>query len=101
MNAETILLNLNRQLIRERRNILLLMDNVSSHSHDLTDKFSNIKVVFLPVNTTSRLQPLNAGVTKNFKVFYLKCLVNTHWLESMIVLMMLMHQPFVSQLIYC
>lgn len=51
------------------------MDNVSSHSPDFKDKFSNIKVVFLPVNTTSRLQPLDAGIIKNFKVHYRKSLV--------------------------
>ena len=51
------------------------MDNVFSHSPDLKDRFSNIKVVFLPVNTTSRLQPLDAGIIKNFKVFYRKSLV--------------------------
>ena len=56
MNTEimdTILTNLNRRLVKEKRNILLLMDNVSSHSPDLKEMFSNIKVVFLPVNTTN------------------------------------------------
>ena len=37
--------------------------------------FSNIKVLFLPPNTTSRLQPLDAGVIKNFKVRYRKLLL--------------------------
>ena len=78
MNArimDTILSELNRRLVKEKRNILLLLDNVSSHTPDLKEKFSNIKVVFLPVNTTSKLQPLDAGIIKNFKVHYRKSLV--------------------------
>ena len=67
---DTIIIKLNRRMVRERRNIILFMDNVSSHSSDLKEKFSNIKVVFLPVNTTSRLRPLDAGIIKNFKVHY-------------------------------
>lgn len=66
-DMDTILTNLNRRFVRERRKILLLLDNVSSHSPEFKEKFSNIKVVFLPVNTTSRLQPLDAGIIKNFK----------------------------------
>ena len=37
--------------------------------------FSNLKVVFLPPNMTSRLQPLDAEVIKNFKVRYRKLLL--------------------------
>ena len=78
MNMEimhAILAKLNRKIIRQGRKILLLLDNVSSHSPDLKDGFSNIKVAFLPKNTTSRLLPLDAGIIKNVKVYYRKLLV--------------------------
>ena len=78
MNTEimhAILAKLNRKMVRQGRQILLLLDNVSSHSPHLKDLFSNIKVVFLPKNTTSRLQPLDAGIIKNFKVHYRKLLI--------------------------
>lgn len=58
MNMEimnSVLLVLNRRLKKEKRNILLLLDNVSSHDPALKTRFSNIKVVFLPKNTTSKL----------------------------------------------
>ncbi len=65
-----VVAKLNKKMVREKRKIILFMDNVSSHSPDLKDLFSNVKVIFLPVNTTSRLQPLDAGIIKNFKVHY-------------------------------
>ena len=34
------------------------------------------KVVFLPINTTSKLQPLDVGIIKNFKCHYRKLLLN-------------------------
>ena len=65
----------NKRLVKKERKILLLLDNVSSHNPDLKDRFSNIRVIFLPKNTTSKLQPLDAGIIKNFKVHYRRLLL--------------------------
>ena len=40
-----ILNKINRKLAQQKRRVILFLDNVSSHSPDLVDKFSNIKVV--------------------------------------------------------
>ena len=56
----------------ENRNVLLFLDNTPVHPENLLGKNSNIKIVFLPKNTTSRLHPLDAGIIKNFKVKYRK-----------------------------
>ena len=61
--------------MKKERKILLLLDNVSSHNPNLKDRFSNIRVIFLPKNTTSKLQPLDAGIIKNFKVHYRRLLL--------------------------
>lgn len=49
---ESILAKLNRRLSSKSRSILLMMDNAGCHPEDLKTKFSNIKVCFLPANTT-------------------------------------------------
>jgi hypothetical protein len=46
-----ILIKFNRKLIKENRNVLLFLDNCGAHPKDLN--FSNIKIQFLPKNSTS------------------------------------------------
>ena len=63
------------KLINENRKNLLLIDNCPSHIID-ESILNNIKLIFLPPNTTSKLQPLDNGIIKNFQVFYRKRLVS-------------------------
>lgn len=58
----------NSRLKLQNRNILLLVDNATSHNAQLS--FSNITLHFLPSNTTSVLQPCDAGIIRSFKYFY-------------------------------
>ena len=41
----------------------------------MIDSFSQIKIIFLRKSTTSRLQPLDPGIIRNFKVKNIKSLV--------------------------
>ncbi|XP_032225117.2 LOW QUALITY PROTEIN: tigger transposable element-derived protein 6-like [Nematostella vectensis] len=67
------ILDLDRQMRLQNRKILLFEDNAPSHVKDI--ELTNIKVVFYPPNTTSRLQPLDQGIIKNLKAFYRKKLL--------------------------
>ncbi|KAM3936799.1 tigger transposable element-derived protein 1-like [Leptodactylus fuscus] len=55
---------------------LLLLDNTPGHppalQDDILEEFQFIKVVFLPPNTTSILQPMDQQVISNFKKLYTK-----------------------------
>jgi hypothetical protein len=55
-------------------NVLLLMDNFSGHfpNENITRllPLKHVKIVYLPANTTSAIQPLDQGIIKNFKEFY-------------------------------
>lgn len=53
----------------QKRSILLLIDNAPSHIFD-REKLTNVRVEFLPPNTTSHLQPMDAGVIRAFKAHY-------------------------------
>ena len=70
MNAsifKEFLTKLNNRLEREDRSIILFIDNCAAHPKL---QFSQIKLVFFPPNTTSRLQPMDAGIIKCLKGYY-------------------------------
>ena len=75
---EEILRTLHRKCAAEDCKILLFIDNAPSHPESFSDCFSHVQIVFLPKNTTSKLQPFDAGIIKNFKVFYRKQLLQQH-----------------------
>ncbi|KAG1443537.1 hypothetical protein G6F55_012627 [Rhizopus delemar] len=53
---------------RQNRKIALLLDNVSVHKIKIP--LNNIKLIFLPASTTSKLQALDAGIITNFKAHF-------------------------------
>jgi len=60
-----------KQLKRQKRKILLLLDNCTAHPQSIPN-LTQIKIVFLPPNTASVIQPMDAGIVKNMKHFYRK-----------------------------
>jgi len=51
--------------------ILLIVDNAPGHPPFTGDLHPNIKVVFIPPNTTYLIQPMDQGVIAAFKYYYL------------------------------
>lgn len=52
--------------------ILLILDNAPGHPPHLDDFHPDVKVVYLPPNTTSLLQPMDQSVIANFKKYYIR-----------------------------
>ncbi|KAL4082575.1 hypothetical protein QTP88_027605 [Uroleucon formosanum] len=65
---------LNNDMRKQGRKIILFVDNCTIHNNPPT--LSNVRIEFLPTNTTSKLQPLDQGIIKNFKVLYRKEIVS-------------------------
>src|SRR3954467_13479052 len=65
---------LNSKMVRERRHIILLMDNAKCHKCENISSLSNVKVHFLLSNTTSHLHPLDQGMIYSLKAQYRKLL---------------------------
>ncbi|XP_064120422.1 tigger transposable element-derived protein 1-like [Macrobrachium nipponense] len=52
--------------------ILLVLDNAPGHPTHLDDLHPNVRVVFLPPNTTPLIQPMDQGAISTFKAHYLR-----------------------------
>ncbi|KAE9522579.1 hypothetical protein AGLY_017001 [Aphis glycines] len=61
---------------KQKRKIILFVDNCPAHPKDIPT--TNIKLVFFPPNTTSKLQPLDQGIIKVIKQKYRKKLVQRY-----------------------
>ena len=72
---EKVLDTLNFQIRKETRNVILFLDNATVHLTSLINMYSNVKIVFFPNNTTTRLQMLDAGILQSFKTKYQKKLL--------------------------
>lgn len=59
---------IDRQMMLQKRQILMLLDNCPSHPHNV--RLQNVKLLYLPPNATSVCQPLDQGIIQNFKLKY-------------------------------
>ena len=67
---------LDSQMRKSNRNIALVLDNCTAHPK--VEGLMNIKLIFLPPNTTARTQPMDAGVIQCLKSHYRKNLAKMH-----------------------
>lgn len=65
----------NKTMRARKRKVLLFVDNAPSHPHN-HPLMSHVKLVFLPANTTSVLQPLDQGIIQAMKLQYRKRVVS-------------------------
>ncbi|XP_041471253.1 tigger transposable element-derived protein 4-like [Lytechinus variegatus] len=66
---ELYMKKLNKKMQRQRRKIIMLLDNAPCHPYL---QLSNIKLVFLPPNTTSITQPMDQGIIQAVKLKFRK-----------------------------
>src|SRR5882724_11848776 len=67
-----IMVKLDIRFQKQNRKVLLILDICSSHPKL---ELNSIEFLYLPPNTTSRLQPLDAGIIWSFKQNYRKNLL--------------------------
>ena len=65
-----------RMVSAQKKKVLLLVDNFSGHQVPNVDSRLRVTLLeFLPPNTTSRFQPMDAGIIASFKAQYMKLLI--------------------------
>jgi hypothetical protein len=76
--------------IGQLREVLLTMDNFSAHysAVEIAPPPPNIRICWLPANSTSRFQPLDQGIIQSFKAHYRR-----QWLSYMLGCFNTNHNP--------
>ena len=46
------IISLDKLMLKENRRILMFLDNCTSHSTSIQNKLANVKLIFLPANST-------------------------------------------------
>ena len=65
-----------RMLLAQKEKVILLLDNFSGHQvPNVGSRLRVTQLVFLPPNTTSRFQPMDASIIASFKAQYQKLLI--------------------------
>jgi hypothetical protein len=72
---ESYVRQLDKAITSQKRNIVLIIDNCPAHPS--IDNLRSIKIVYLPPNTTSKIQPMDGGVIHAFKCYYRRLML-TH-----------------------
>ena len=75
---ESRLRTLDRLFRLEGRKIAMVIDNCPAHP---SIQVTNIRLLFLPPNTTSHTQPMDSGIIKNLKYHYRKIKSNQSFME--------------------
>ncbi|GBO43250.1 hypothetical protein AVEN_259902-1 [Araneus ventricosus] len=68
---EQWLVNFDKKMRNQARKVLLVLNNGTCHAHGA--QLKNVKLLFLPPNTTLKLQPLDHGIIKCFNMEYRQC----------------------------
>lgn len=65
-----------KEMAFQKRNVALIIDNCPAHPLTCMNGLTAVTVIFLPPNTTSHTQPMDAGVIKNLKHHYRQLFLN-------------------------
>jgi hypothetical protein len=60
-----------KMMVEQGRNVVMFVDNATCHRLESQIEPRNTTIRFLPVNTTSVIQPLDMGIIRSFKAKYL------------------------------
>lgn len=63
--------NFDHHMRQQHRHVILLVNNTSSHK-STSLQLTHVKIAFPPPNITSKLQAMDAGIIRNFKLHYRK-----------------------------